>query len=139
MSNNSRPLTGELALSLSTAGWNWWNGPDASRETKPGEKYSSLTRLRGLSGLHEFDKAANLAEFGSHSWLPVAAHTRRPNSFSLSAVDTAIGVDARVAGFLGVTKLSSSAVQECGIGGWRTLADATGKRAGRPSSGVGPW
>ncbi|NUQ63704.1 MAG: hypothetical protein HUU20_14600 [Pirellulales bacterium] len=70
-----RGLTLELAIPLGTAGWNWWDGPDASRQIKPGEKYSSLTRLRGLPGLPEFDKAANLADFGSHSWLPVAAVT----------------------------------------------------------------
>ena len=70
-----RGLTLELGFPLGTTGWTWWDGPDACRPIEAGGQYSSLTRLRELPGLPEFDDAANLADFGSYSWYPVAAVT----------------------------------------------------------------
>ena len=51
------------------------DGPDAAQPVEPGGRYASLTRLRGLPGLPEFDNKTNLTDFGSYSWFPVAAIT----------------------------------------------------------------
>lgn len=70
-----RGITLEFALPLGTTGWTWWDDPDAARPVEAGKQYASLARLRELPGLPEFDNAANVSDFGSYSWYPVAAVT----------------------------------------------------------------
>ncbi|MBI3923007.1 MAG: discoidin domain-containing protein [Armatimonadetes bacterium] len=70
-----RGITLEFAVPLGTTGWTWWDDPDGARPVEPGKQYASLARLRELPGLPEFDNAANVSDFGSYSWYPVAAVT----------------------------------------------------------------
>ncbi len=86
-----RGLTLEFGLPLGTDGWTWWDAPDTSRPVRAGERYANLTRLRALPGLPEFDDRANLSDFGSYSWYPVAAVTG-PSGLGLAKPPRAAGL-----------------------------------------------